>query len=400
MRRVLFALVVVLFTAPLFPARAQTVVGEAPHRGTYAITYSDTLEPQQISQAEQLLRATEAQLLPALDAEWFRAGTTDARPSFILNITVVPVEGEDPERGVFDLFAELRFVDGSVEPQEFSAQFMVDRAGRHLFPAPWRRITEELSAALEAQDPRVTLTVSAPRGTNLTLTTPTGRVLADDLVVDERGYMELRVRTNQRITVTAESARFRRETIPIEIGPMDVELPFLPYRYPRHTMGLTLRELSFPEVEYTFFDRAVRWHMATSVTFHQIGITPLQALNRSRDTASLITSHPLTRADLVGGWLSGNRDTPLRFVVQAGGFMRLYHRDDGVILDPILPGGATARVGVEFEMGRRLTFTGTLGGDLYVDVDEMFVPQQLFFREMGPFYGQIGVFRAGVRVHL
>lgn len=382
-------LAVFLMGIPVVHPHTQEVLEqERPvHRATYAIVRDPADRD-----AAAITRALETSVFPAVQALWFTGDPHGVQATAAATITV-----ERRREAAFAVSLEVVSTDDQRVLGTYSRTVRVDPAGRYAVAALWQPVIAALQEALDSKDPRVPLRVSGPAGAAVRVRA--GTVLVEG-TLPRGGAVEILLARFQHLEVDLSLAGYRsaQKTIFLADAPADVVLDL--YRYPRHTAAIFLQELSFPEVEYTFFAPQGRWTASVGATSYLVGITPFRELNDAHQSPQLISSMPLTRITATGGVLLRDRDHPLRIHLQGGVFLRLVHGEGLSGLEPVLPSGAVLRIGAEVEVAQRLVLSAALGSDAYWPVAEPFVGSQVLLRRVGPVVLQTGLLRAGVRVRL
>ena len=273
-----------------------------------------------------------------------------------------------------------------------------DRAGRFLDPDYWQELVHHVQQGLERlHDVRLTtLTISGTPGATVSGLSDGQETLDDD------GQLSVSVIPFKTYRLRVHRSGYRDREVVVSPTLEDLSLVLPQEQYLRHSISLSLQELAFPSLAYSFFDDRTKWFASLGLTTYAGGLTPFTAFTHDAEDTDrgFFTSLPLLRADVVGGVLFRDRDQPLRFWLQGGGFLRLHYPEGSLRLEPVLPYGGTVRFGIDYELPRRFTFTTGMTTDLYVPRSPDFVDWSFGLYRLGPFILQTGLLHLGVRVVL
>ena len=391
-------MIMFLFGIPIVHVYTQELL-EQPrpvHRAVYTIVY----DPADLD-AGAITRALETLVFPAVQALWFTGDPVSVRASAQVTIQV-----ERSQPSAFSVLLEVISLDDQRILGTYNRIVRLDPAGRYSLAVLWQPLIEKLQEALDSKDPRISLGITGPVGASIRVlnreegsTSQGGDVLVEG-TLPSGGTTEILLTRFQYLEVelSLSGHRSARNVFFLEDAPQEMIVEL--YRYPIHTLGFFLQELSFPELDYTYYTPQGRWTASLGVTSYLGGITPLRELNDVHQSAQLISSIPLTRISATAGVLLRDQDHPLRIHLQGGFFLRLIHTEELSGLEPVLPSGAVMRIGAEFEVSPRLIVSAALGSDVYWPVTEPFVGSQILLRRVGPAVLQTGLLRLGVRVKM
>lgn len=273
-----------------------------------------------------------------------------------------------------------------------------DRAGRFLDPDYWQELVHHVQHGVRLlNDVRpTTLTIRGTPGATVSGLSDGQKTL------DDEGQLSVSVIPFQTYNVLLQRPGYRDKEVVVTPSLEDLTLDLNQDKYLRHAISLSLEELAFPSVAYSLFDESTTWFATVGFTSYAGGLTPFTAFTAHAEDGdrSFFTSLPFLRTDLLGGMLFRDRDQPFRFWLQGGGFLRLHYPEGNVGLEPVLPYGATVRIGLDYELPRRFTFTAGMTTDLYVPRSPDFVDWSFGLYRLGPFILQTGLLHVGVRVVL
>lgn len=307
-----------------------------------------------------------------------------------------PVTRRDTVRVTAEII-EVRPRDGAA-PRTLTVwdgQVTIDAAGRYLRRATWEDLERAVAAHRETARPTVVVTLRSNGPVTL-------HGLPDWVDVEpiDGGGARLTVRSLREyvFTVARPGHRSRERTVYVERQPVEVAADLTPY--PRHTVAFSLRELSWPVLQYGWYPASTAWTVRAEVTSFLVGLTPFRQLLSSARTPRVVSSYPLTEFSVGWHWITGNRDRLLRGTLGIAAAVRFVH---GVVpfgLDPVVPWAARPTAGLEWELSDRLILTQQVSSDLFLSPRPAFLPPDSGVLRAGPVFVQVPLYRAGVRLRL
>lgn len=286
--------------------------------------------------------------------------------------------------------------------REESLVIALDRGGRYQREATWLSFVHALEDVIPAARPVATVTIRAEQPITI-------RGYPDWLAGEAEQppsrqiTLDLRTLRTYRFFVDVEGYRPEELVFYLEREPLEIKLDH--YRYPRHTVAPTMRGLSWPGIEYGWYDSSTRWILHGGFTTFALGITPLRELSNlvlsepDRD-AQLFTSLPLTEFDLGFTYLFGDRDDPVRRSLTVAGLLRVTNVDSELSREPVMPTAIRLGLGREREFQRRFIISHRFFSDFFFPVEMGFLQEVPWSLRVGPVIWQLPIYRLAVRVIL
>ncbi len=377
------------------------------------------------AETEALLDAAAAVITAVNDTFWYQFEQFDLEAARDLQTEVIGVltletSPEDNE----SYQAELRFYPvpwRDREPDETDRDetlpllsetlltVALDRAGRYQRESTWEILVAAVERVLPSARPVTTVTFRAEGFRSRTPITVGGlpEWVAAEAPSDPAAEVNLSLRTLRSYDATVDAPGFRPENVRfyLEREPLVIETSLR--KYPRHSLALTARGLSWPGLEYTWYDRATRWTLHGGVTTFAWGLTPLRQIGagfgddeRPDRDAQLVTSLPLTELEIGGGRLLGDRDNPGRWHLSAAGVVRFTHGDLDWGLEPVTPAALRLGVGRERELPWLMLLSQRVSTDFFWPVEEAFLQAPRWSSMVGPVLWHFPVYRLALRVVL
>jgi hypothetical protein len=352
-----------------------------------------------VEAAEILSEAVVTALVREVDARW-RYNTDELviqpppwPPALIVTLNVLPHD-ETSVRVVVE--GTISVTDETVVAWE--QVIRPDRAGRFLDPGFWHELVMHVQEGVRllAHVSPTTLTLTGMPGATVSGLSESGEIL------DEEGRLSVLVVPFQTYDLLLQFPGYRDQHVVVTPTLEDLTLLVPQEKYPRHTITLSLHELAFPSVEYSYFDDTTTWFGSVGFTSYAGGLTPFTAYTADPEDKErgLFTSLPLLRANILGGMLFRDRDQRLRFWIQGGGFIRWHYPEGSWGLEPTLPFGGMVRLGVDYELPGPLTLTAGMTTDMFIPRAPDFVDWTFGMRRVGPMILQTGLMHIGLRVVL
>lgn len=364
--------------------------------------------------AQALLEAAAAVITSYPDAYWFQLTRFDAAGArrvqaevigrLAVNARAGVSEGEDAWEAALRFHAVPR-AGGVDDPlAEAAITVNLDRGGRYQRKETWKAFLDAVEQV--AADARPVASVRITSSVPITL----GGLphwLEEEVRPLPARQRELTLRTLRGYELRSEAPGYRQESILFYLEHEPLEITVAPRKYPRHTLSFIARGVSWPGVEYAWYDRTTRWMVHAGVTTFAWGLTPLRQMGTSDSggdlsapKARLVSSHSLTEFELGGGYLAGDRDSAGRWLFSGSGVLRVTHVDDQWSVDPVIPAAVRLGAGRERELPRRMILTQRLATDLYWPVETSFLRETAWAYRLGPLLWQLPIYRVGVRVVL
>lgn len=297
----------------------------------------------------------------------------------------------------FSLTVQITAVEGARVLVELGHQIEADRGGRFMAAGPWRPAVEAIAVAVDSLSPMIVLTVRSTPGALI-------EGFGEPFHLDAHGFGRLSVPRYTSFLLTISAAGHRTLQVPVYVERTSFEVGDRLYRYPRHSVALFARELSYPSVEYAYHAPRGNVLFTAGLDTYVWGVTPMRNVTGGYGNPSrLFTSLPLSQLTVTAGGMSGDRDSVLRAVAQIGAFVRFVHGGGLFGLEPVMPAGLTLRLGLERELSQWFFLSASVGNDLFWPVRMDFLPRATlspFVQRIGPFVAQLGLIRLGVRVVL
>lgn len=283
----------------------------------------------------------------------------------------------------------------------------VDPAGRYQRPETYADFVGALVEVRDIGIPATALTIRSDGPFTITDLPPYAVATAEGVVEEEPGTVSaidsevtLHLRSLSHYDLVLSRPGHRSETLSIFVERLPITADVYFVKYPRHTVGLFLRGLSWPSLEYTWHHPSSRWMVHGAVTSFLLGITPLRQINRQDESAQLFTSMDLTEVEIGWSYLFGTRDDSHRWTSGASVAMRFVYGNVDFGFDPIIPATLRLAGGSEWEIARRFSLSQRLSTDLFVSPRSSFVRDQAWLRRGGPIFWQLPIYRIGVRVRV
>lgn len=334
--------------------------------GVYSRTVSDadgTAKNRVVASASNILVASHPDALfvdlsgepviseEAIDFEYVR----DAVFDLLLLITVAP--GDEEQR--YPVTLELYDVRGRNLLTDISAEIGVGRLGRYLRSGSWEAVVHELDPHIEAFRPFTSVTVRSEPEATITWSRGTA-------VADGDGRAVVRFRHMRSYTLTAERPGFRSREVTVFVGREGTEVDLTLLEYPRWFIGLGAPSISYPKLYGGAYLRETSTVIYAEVPSLAVAFTPLRQYNSAYDERpSLLTFFPITELALGVDWFLASRDRRSRPYLGGQLFGRFLHASYQTGIEPVLPGGAAVRLGLQRELGEQFFFDMSLDSRLY-----------------------------------
>ena len=368
-----------------------------------------------------LLDAARAAIVDREDAFWFLLSERDTESARGVQAEMLAVLRADadvdtddasPDGGDRQYRVSLRFYrisrDGVTpvgEPEaEAAVTVRLDRAGRYQRPATWETLVTAVGRVVDSARPIAEVTVSSP--IPFTLTGVPGWI-QEDLAGDAVRSVTLALRTLRTYRFTMDAPGHRSEEILFYLDQEPISISVRPRKYPRHTVAFMARGVSWPGLEYQWYDSRTRWTVHGGVTSFALGVTPLRQMaelfedgNRTDRQPQVFTSLPLTEFEVGGGRLLGHRDLIGRWHLSGSAVVRLFHGDPAVALEPVMPLALRIGLGRERELWGRFFLSQRVATEWYWPVQQEFLRPLPWAYQLGPAVWQLPVYRIGLRVVL
>lgn len=325
----------------------------------------------------------------------------------VLAVLSAEADPESSESGTYRVGLQFFPPHGDLEVPLSEAFVMVqlDRGGRYQRTETWTLFLRSLDQILPEARPVVPVTIRSRSPITLS---GLPEWLIDEYVERPSRSIDLDLRTlrDYRVLVEAPGYRSRELSFYVERQPMNLEISLR--KYPRHTVALTARGVSWPGLEYTWYDRSTRWTAFIGVTTFAWGLTPLRQFADvvgygdagDREKARTVTSYPLSEVEVGAGRLLGDRDRPARWYLSAAGLARITHGDLDTGLEPVSPTALRLGIGRERELPWRMILSHRVANDFFWPVETSFLRDVPWSTRIGPVLWQLPVYRLGLRVVL
>jgi hypothetical protein len=280
----------------------------------------------------------------------------------------------------------------------------LDRGGRYQRIETWQPFIEIASDAAATARPVATVTIRSSVPVTLIGLPPW---LEGEVPANPQTRHDLELRTLRQYEIIAEAPGYRPvpRSFYLEYDSFTIDIE--PRKYPRHSVGFIPRGLSWPAVEYMWYDNQTRWTVFGGVTTFAWGLTPLQQMGtapkgdeRPPRDAKIISSIPLHEIEIGGGRFLLDRDRSGRALVSASAVLRITNLDDEWSVEPVAPTALRLGIGWEQELPWRLILTQRVATDLFWPIRPEFLGNPPWAYRLGPILWHLPVYRLGVRVVL
>lgn len=362
---------------------------------------------------------------PGASAFWFTLGAVDYDAARAVQAEMLALLSVQPATDSDTYLVRLQFFAVPARPTfdpdepvtEAVVEVEIDRGGRYQREQTWVLLQRGVERVIAAARPVVPVTLRATPGVQIELIGlppwavprhPTGASEAGSgLDSGSNVTLDLRSLRSYDVTVAAAGHRTQSMTFYVERDPLEIDLGL--HKYPRHSVSFMARGLSWPGVEYAWYDRRTRWTMHAGVTSFLFGLTPLRQIGSMLDdddqepperSVRATSSLPLTEVELGGGRLFGDRDRPARWHLGVAGVLRVTHLDGVWEVEPTAPTALRLAVGRERELSSRFVLSQRLATDVFWPVQGQFLREPPWAVTAGPVLWQLPLYRLGVRVVL
>lgn len=296
-----------------------------------------------------------------------------------------------------------RLVASPPEPVvETSMVVPLDRGGRYLRDATWLPLIRSLERAVRDARPVVTVTIT---GDGPITVHGYPEWLAPEIPREPQDVVYLELRTLRSYTFTIEAEGYRRKEISFYLERRPLEITVEHQKYPRHSVAFVARGVSWPGIEYAWYNRDTDMMLFAGVTTFGVGVTPLRQLGTGfsgTDARSpkLFDSRPLTELELGFGRFRDGPEEVVRRTFSGALLLRFTNVDSTWELEPVMPSAVRLALGREREISNRFVLTQRLATDFFVPVQMGFLRQTHWAIRVGPVLWQLPIYRLGLRVVL